>query len=220
MKIRTAEHLQDRLDSDLIWRKKELTVLGFLVAKASPDRRVILLRAAVTLIYAHWEGFIKTASSAYLEYIARLGLKNRELNPTFVALSARGKLRRFGPSSKASDHIALVQFFLQGMDESNQVPYKDGIGTKSNLSSSVLLEIVTSLALDFTPFETKTHLIDERLLKDRNSIAHGEYLLIDEGSVAELAGEVIGMLEIFRAQIGNAAILGHFRASGPLRSPS
>jgi hypothetical protein len=213
LKIRTVEHLVDHLDEDLIWRKKELSVLLWLLAKATADRRGPLLRASVALVYAHWEGFIKTAGSSYLEFVSNKRFKYSELTPNFIAMGARGLFRRAEASSGIAFHLELTEFFLARSDEICRLPYKDGVKTGSNLSSVVLKEIVTSLGLDFAPFEMKAHLIDERLLKERNSIAHGEYLLVDEESVEELAREVLDMLEAFRNQIDNAAILGTYRSS-------
>jgi len=49
-------------------------------------------------------------------------------------------------------------------------------------------------------------LIDFKLLKTRNEIAHGEYSVFDKEEYIELHVEVIAMLDIFRNQIENAAI--------------
>jgi hypothetical protein len=61
------------------------------------------------------------------------------------------------------------------------------------------------------PFETKRELIDERLLHERNTIAYGEYLLIDRQSLDQLSAEVVGMLDAFRAPIDDAVALGSYR---------
>ncbi|NJM61748.1 MAG: hypothetical protein HC849_18575, partial [Oscillatoriales cyanobacterium RU_3_3] len=48
-------------------------------------------------------------------------------------------------------------------------------------------------------------LIDIKLLKTRNEIAHGNYSAFDREEYIELHREVIGMLDMFRTQIENAA---------------
>ena len=48
--------------------------------------------------------------------------------------------------------------------------------------------------------------IDTKLLKTRNEIAHGEYSVFDREEYVELHREVIDMLDLFRNQIENAAI--------------
>lgn len=211
MSIRTEENLNDSLARDLIWRKREITVLRWLLSRATPDRRGPLLRSTVALIYAHWEGYIKGASCSYLEFLHFRRLPYFELAPNFIALSVRSMLRRSGASNKLADHLELTNFFLRQLREQSRLPYQDGISTRANLSSAVLKEIIETLGLDYSPFESKGQLIDERLLRVRNTIAHGEYLSLDESSVYELIDEVVGMLENFRTQIDNAVALQAYR---------
>ena len=96
------------------------------------------------------------------------------------------------------------------------MPYKDGNDVGSNLSSSVLREIVLTLGLNFAPFEPLGHLIDERLSAQRNTIAHGEYLEIDEASFEEVTDDVVAMLDAFRGHVDNAVALGTYRAQAPI----
>ena len=49
-------------------------------------------------------------------------------------------------------------------------------------------------------------LINTKLLKTRNEIAHGNYLVFDSDEYIELHIEALGMLDMFRNQIENAAI--------------
>ncbi len=83
---------------------------------------------------------------------------------------------------------------------------KDIISTASNLSSEILREITSILGIDFSPYSTKSVLIDTKLLKTRNEIAHGEYSIFDREEYIELHAEIIAMLDLFRTQIENAAI--------------
>jgi len=221
MKIRTESQLFDRIDEDLIWRKKELTDLKFLLetAAAKRERKPALLRSAITLLYAHWEGFIKTVALSYLEYVAAQALRFEELSPSFLALAARGILNAGTGAKRIRAHLEITKFFRSGLGERSNLPYRDGIRTQANLSAEVLKEIIDTLGLDFSPFETKSHLIDEALLRSRNTIAHGEYLLITERRYEELSREVLGMMENFRTQVQNAALSYAFKVDGtPKRS--
>lgn len=215
MKVRTESQLCDVIDQDLIWRKKELTQLKFLLESAAGrgDRESTLLRGAVTLLYAHWEGFVKFAALAYLEYVAAQRLRLDELAPAFLALAARPILSAATGAKRIRSHIEVVTFFRSGLSEKSSIPYKDGITAKANLSSEVLREIVETLGLDFTPFETKANLIDETLLRSRNTVAHGEYLLITPDRYERLSRDVLVMMENFRTQVQNAAALQRFKAA-------
>ena len=90
------------------------------------------------------------------------------------------------------------------LSERSSIQYKNVIQT-SNLSSSVLREIVCMLGLDYSFYEPKNILIDEKLLKMRNEIAHGNYISIDQKEYDELYFKVIEMMDTFRNQIDNCA---------------
>ena len=47
----------------------------------------MLRRLAVCLIYAHWEGFVKIAAQAYLDYVHRQGLDHQDLADSILALA-------------------------------------------------------------------------------------------------------------------------------------
>jgi hypothetical protein len=209
MKVRTAEELDDFLAGDIAWRKRELTTAKFLMSIARKESQPLLLRAGVTMLYAHWEGFIKSAGTAYLHFVAFQRLRYRDLSPPLLAAAARRQLHDATISSKAEKHIAITNFFMNGLNQRCVMP-KD-VRTYSNLSSSVLREVVLSLGLDYSFFATKENLIDESLVFRRNSIAHGEYLDIQAGDFDQLNGEVLALMETFRNQVGNAAATKAFR---------
>ena len=107
--IRTTEQLIDRIGEELIWRRKELTELRALVQEYDGELRSrVLIRSAVALLYAHWEGFVKKSSSYYLEFVASNRLPFRRLAPNFVALTLRAKFIELGASEKISGGNALV----------------------------------------------------------------------------------------------------------------
>lgn len=216
MKIRTAENLFDFTASELAWRKKELQSIRILVKdryNLSLNSKNALLRSIVALTYAHWEGFIKSCAAAYVEYVAMQRLKHNELSLSFLALAVRPMLNSAAQSKQAEDHIKLVKFFLDEMTNRSSMPYKDVISTESNLSSTVLRNIVIMLGFDYSPYVTKEKLIDDKLVKLRNQIAHGEYIGVDEQEILELQEQCISLMETFQTQIDNALAVQQFLAS-------
>ena len=210
MNIRTLEQLDSFLSKEMAWRKKELTVIRFLIKGARDDRRSALLRAAVTLLYAHWEGFVRAAGRGYLDYVSRQGLRYRELSTPFLAIGARRRLKEASTATSIGRHIDLAEFFVTGLGSKSSLS-PTAINTRSNLSSRVLKEIVATLGLDFSDFLTKETLIDKSLVDRRNSIAHGEYVSIDADDYQRLSSDVLALMERFRDQVDNAAALRSFR---------
>ncbi len=214
MSIYTLEALFDFMANELSWRRHELSHLRNLVTKDLKAGSTVLTRSAVTMLYAHWEGFVRASAQAYLEFVAMQRLQNSELASNFVALSARRYLNEAVQSKQVVTHIQLVDFFLLHMRDRSQIPYKDVVNTESNLSSRVFKNIVVMLGLDYSMFATKEKIIDEKLLKMRNIVAHGQYFPVAYEDMNFLFNSVFEMMELFRNQIDNHASMGMFRSSG------
>lgn len=216
MSIRTAEQLSDRLATDLAWRKKELSEMKSLIEgkNVSDQRHKVLVRSGVCILYSHWEGFVKLAANSYLEYVISKKLTYQELSSNFLALAMKEKLKEAKETHKPSLYIPVCEFFLSELNQRCILP-KDVISTASNLSSEILKEITYILGIDFSVYSTKSVLIDTKLLKTRNEIAHGNYSVFDRDEYLELHREIIGMLDIFRTEIENAAIQEKFRRDSP-----
>lgn len=207
MKIRTTEQLSDKLSDSLAWRKKELSEVKSLVETKSfsDPKHKALVRSGICLLYAHWEGFVKSAANSYLEFVIMQRLCYKDLSNNFLALAMKEKLKEAKETNKPSLYIPVCDFFLDELDQRCSLP-KDAISTDSNLSSGIFQEITHILGVDFSLYSTKSVLIDTKLLKARNEIAHGEYSVSDREEYIELHREVIIMLDSFRNQIENAAI--------------
>jgi hypothetical protein len=208
--MRTLEELDGFLSREMAWRKRELSAMRLLIDGAKKEQRATFIRAAMALLYAHWEGFVRAAGRAYLEYVSRQGLRYRELATPFLAIATRRRLHEASLTSRLDHHLALADFFIKGLNDKSTIPL-NAVSTRSNLSSKVFKDIVLTLGLDFGVFITKQTLIDESLVAKRNSIAHGEYLAVDLDDYRSLSEDVVGLMDAFRNQIDNAAALRGFR---------
>jgi len=213
MSIRTLENLSDKLAQDLAWRKRELAEIKSLVEakkNVSDQRHKVLVRSAVCILYSHWEGFVKLAANAYVEYVRLKKLTYQDISTNFLALAMKEKLKEAKETNKPSLYIPVCQFFISELNQRCILP-KDPISTASNLNSEILKEIADILGIDFSPYLTKSKLIDEKLLKTRNEIAHGEYSGVDSNEYIELHQDIINLLDLFKNQIENAAISERFK---------
>ena len=211
MSVRTVEDLYDHLSSDMAWRKKELTMLkGMIISSTSHSMEDALLRSGIALLYAHWEGFVKLSASTYLEYIRKRRLPYQQLSNNFIAIRLNQIINKLSTRNKVSECMDIVEFFLNGLDERCGIPIKNTIDTESNLSSKVFKEIIYTLNFDYSPYATKERIIDEKLLSNRNEIAHGQYLLIDASDYFQLESDILALMNLFNNQIDNAAVQQHY----------
>lgn len=212
--IRTTDDLVQKVADDLIWRRKELTDLRALVeGHQAGIRSRVVVRGAVALLYAHWEGFVKKVGTYYVEYVSSQRLSSRELAPNFVGLILRAKFKEMGVSEKAARGNRLADFMCNGMDVRARVPFKDVVDTQSNLSSNALIDILDTLGLDSGQFATRFKFIDAQLVGPRNHIAHGEALTLTAEEYLCLHDDVLALIEIFRNEVENASVTKRYRNS-------
>jgi hypothetical protein len=211
--IRTQYQLNEALTRALAWRKHELSNLKLLATTLKREHeRSAVRRAALPIIYSHWEGFIKEAATAYLEYVSRRGLKCREVQTNLLALACRGAIRESAASERPHIHSQLIDYLLLNENDPIRIPYADVINTRSNLSSEVLQDILWVIGIEYSDtYRTKAPLIDGSLLATRNEIAHGRGKQVDEESFLQLHGLVVELLDVFAADIENAAVMEGFR---------
>ena len=217
MKIRTEEDLQNEIDKEMAWRKKELTAIKANISSSRKFAKDTALRSGIALLYAHWEGAIKNIAHFYLVYVSSLRLPYNSIKPNFLAISIKYDLSIFETTAKATLHEKIVTSIIGKQSEKSHIPTKDIIKTSSNLNSEVFIEIMASIGLDCTNYETSYKLIDDVLLNMRNKIAHGERLghelSLDEARYTEIHDVVFNLIEQFAIQVLNSAVLKEYRIS-------
>ena len=206
-RIRSLEDLNAFLDGELAWRKKELTALNFLIGRSRTHEKHVLLRAAVCLLYAHWEGFIKNAATGYVCFVVAQRLRLDELAPNFLAL---GLLSNIPNIQRGQYNIRTVRRELTGILTSGlsgrfSIRCESVIPTDSNLNTEMLNTILEIVGLDPSAYVGKKGIIDQKLLMTRNSVTHGERLEIDGNDYGYLHSTVIDLIDYFRTDLENAA---------------
>ena len=195
------------------WRIKEISSLKSAVKSSSYISEQTLVRASIALLYAHWEGFIKSSATAYVTYVNNQGLSYSELQTCFVVLGFKKTLHDVQQSKQSQLNVALVDFIRDGLATKTKLKIDTAINTESNLSASVFENILQAVGFATAPYEARTNLINESLLKRRNTIAHGEYIDVAKDDWAKLADEVLEMLRQFKTDIENAMALSAFKRS-------
>lgn len=214
MKIRTKEEFQDAVDNETSWRKKELSAINSNIVSARKFTKNTALRSGIALLYAHWEGLIKNVASYYLSYVSFQNLTYAELKPNFLAVSIKEGLKSFDSSNKASIHNYIVRSVKIKEQEKTKIPYENVIKTNSNLNSSVFIEIMETIGLDYSQYQSSFNMLDEVLLKMRNEIAHGEKtesISLDQDRFEEIYSVITELMNKFVTQITNAVYLENYR---------
>lgn len=207
MKIKKVDKLQDLLDNDFAWRKKEL--IDFQLMIHSTNNRTIC-RMGVVLLCAHFEGFIKKAANYYILFVSSQNLKISDLQINFAAIYCQGNLNSCSETNKISVYSSVLQTFLDCYENLKfRIHYsqdKPVIKTGGNPSSSKFKEILNSIGLDFSIYETKQKYIDTDLLSNRHGIVHGEKIFITENEFDNTLKNILEIMDLFKDQILEAAI--------------
>ncbi|WON73497.1 MAE_28990/MAE_18760 family HEPN-like nuclease [Nitrosospira sp. Is2] len=214
--LRTLSQLQDALDAERVWRLKELSILrkklllGIGKIGVAREDDLSLLRPCITMLYAHWEGFVKAACGAYLEFVALQRLANKEMLSPFLALAARRHVSQSDVTGAEADRL-MASFYREHGDRRDYIPYKNGVDTKSNLWFDVFRDIYESLGLSWQGYELKRMLIDTKLVSKRNAIAHGRFIDVKSDDVEELFDNIIELMDKIKEQLLDSAQNGKYK---------
>ncbi|QTR44525.1 hypothetical protein J9253_10715 [Thiothrix litoralis] len=213
MKIRSLDELENAIAMDFIWRRKEITNFRNLALSSKHHTKTMLMKVGIALLYSHWEGFVKKSAMIFCEYINGKGVKYKDLICNFHVCSVIEYFQGQYPYQNFKSTFRLVDGSAVSLDSKCKIDAEKYIDTKSNLKSEVLKEIMEKLGLDYSHYELKENLLDERFLGFRNAIAHGEYREITESDFIDLFDEVTNLIDIFKSQVLNAAIQSSYLVS-------
>jgi len=205
MKINTLDKLDDCLSKSLSWRKKELIQMKLFI---NLNNNPTLIRAGFALLSAHFEGFLRDAANYYVIFISSQKVSYSLLKTSLLALKCKRKICIAGNAKKTSTHTTFLSEIFNLSNEEFSMKYSIDnpiISTESNPSSEVFKEILQTISLNYTPYETKKNYIDADLLKNRNSIVHGEKCIVTKAEYMSTFKEISGIMDMLSKQVLNAA---------------
>ena len=164
----------DEINSDIQWRMSELASLKTIPLRYNllSHHKEMLIKYTIPSIYALWEGFVKNSFELYVREINKLNIPIEEVHINVIThtLSSCEKLYLENPRMNFISKKEFVEFYQSKISKPLNITTK--IPTKSNVDFIVINDILTRFNLTLLPkvFERKLN----KLLKFRNSIAHGE----------------------------------------------
>lgn len=213
-KPRTEGEFSQQIIEDRNWRIREISDLKAAVNNADSNLRRVLLRALVTICYAHWEGYVRFAARKYMEHISLRKFQYIELDRQFYRNYFLPRLAALSVTkSSITDRCHLIDEILGASENRYSRVNDDLINTKSNLNSDVLRDICLICGVPPLSFDDKETFIDVVLLKRRNAIAHGEETLIDFKELEFVTSETIGLIRSFGDSLENYVVLKTYKAA-------
>lgn len=200
----TEQDLSDILDADLIWRRKELSDMKSAVKTADLPSKPVFLRAIITMIYAHWEGYVRTCANCYFEHLALRRRPYFEFERQIYVnsfLARIDSLRQGRVSVEA--RCKLINDILDGTAARFSYLNPELIDTRSNLGTDVIRDICIICGVDSLYFERNRTFLDVLVLKRRNAIAHGQQTYIHVDEIDELVANILSLMSAFRNQLEN-----------------
>jgi len=211
-RLSTVSLFSDYIDGEFAWRHKEMIDMTMII-KQTGDKGIkkSLLRAAVPLLYAHWEGFIKKASEAVINFVSEQRLRHDELAMCFWVLGVKRELYTLAESGNATETAKALENILASGARRTRFNAKGNVSTDSNLSSRVLERIASTIGVDYAIFAPSAPLIDTALVDRRNHIAHGQLEYVDEERFSSLMNEIFGLMRTYKNIIENMIVRGEYK---------
>jgi RiboL-PSP-HEPN len=200
----TEKDLSNQFDADLIWRRKELSDIKLAISNADKYSKSVLLRALITVVYAHWEGYVRTCANRYFEHLALRKKRFIDLERQVYVNVFLAKLNALSQSKVGIEaRCQLINELLDGTGGRFSYINPDLIDTRSNLNADVIKDICVICAVDGSHFESRRSFIDFMIVKRRNAIAHGQQELIIESGIDDLVTETLALVDHFRTLLEN-----------------
>lgn len=205
-------NLQDAIQRDLAWRKREISDIRALVARVD-DAAEYVFRSGQVLLCAHWEGFLKKSAKLYIDHVFSQDLRLTDLIPSMISIAYFDAVMLAATAKyPGSDghHIKLAKKIVATINEKVSVSGWD-VDTEGNPGSDTLSRILKSigvdvqLGMDNAVWATTKVFINEQLVRDRHRVAHGEGHRIGRASFLERSERLLNLLDVLSGHLLDAA---------------
>ncbi|WP_228982938.1 MAE_28990/MAE_18760 family HEPN-like nuclease [Paraburkholderia gardini] len=208
--MKTVNMFLSHLKDEFVWRQMEI-IDTRLDVKTIAETKTHRTRAGVILAYAHWEGFVKTSTEFLLNFISNKRLANRGLRDIFLLYSLKTHVSRLVETDKTQPALEALRFVLGELDKPCKMSYKNSVDTGSNLSSLIFDNIAKSVGIDVGPYLHLYPYIDESIVDRRNTIAHGQRLLIERDDFQAMTDRVLQLMEMYKTDLENLVVTESYR---------
>lgn len=205
-KLRTKTQVIDRIDGAFARRLSELEYLKTIVFKSKGAAQDSAARAAYPMVYAHWEGFIKDTTFAYLEYVTNVvgikGLAKSKVLPSLISGWAwQSGVKGERPTLHTFMECTISTVFDVGAFppmELAPIPRAQGI-----MDSQLFKQLCRLISLDYSHFATREKFIDEILAKRRHQIVHGALDTVSANDFDSVRTEGLALMSQYKNEIEN-----------------
>jgi hypothetical protein len=197
-----------RVTEDYTWRIREISDLKVIIRYSGDLYSPVARKAALALLYAHWEGHVLFVADTYLKFLARKKHKFSQLMPSLQAVKL-GSFVQGWQTQKDSILLRLkIVDTIRDMDaeQFKSVP-PNAINTGGNLNSTRFENICHVLALDADKIVQDRDYLDEAIVGCRNRIAHGDYISISDDQLSRAVDYVLEIMRQFRTEVENNVAL-------------
>lgn len=200
----TEHDLSSIFDTDLTWRRKELSDLKSAIKAADVPSKPVLLRAIIAMSYAHWEGYVRTCANRYFEHLTLRKKPFVEFERQIYVNSMLGRLDAlYRGRASLEERCKLINDILDGEDRRFSYVNPELVDTRSNLNTDMIKNICIICGVDHSHFEQNRAFLDFLLLKRRNAIAHGQQEYIQADEIDDLVATILGLMSYFRNLVEN-----------------
>lgn len=178
------------------WRDGEFARLKIVAPTVD---EAIWCRMALLMVYAHWEGFIVSATKILFRNLSAHGVRSKDATTEILVTCLKDSYRRLSGKQSFEQRVEFTREFLLLID--SDIKMQGKLDTRSNLNSKVLSEICAILKFDFNRYSELTSDID-RLVNIRNNIAHGENaFVLDRVNIQNYIRVVTEAIDVFVEQV-------------------